>query len=231
MFQVKTAQYWKQTARGQWNPPNMHNTVLIDLGPDAATCKSNISIMGQNVKEVGIVVGDSQSMDCLLQDSVYVNASQKKTSWIDLGIDASSTDFIAADAFKCIKEEGEGDSKKKVTNYYFVVTDKSEDDVVDRAKQLFGISDEPFELVKRFMLAKKGHVGRLDESKVYVQSHTGAILWSMPAPETISVDSDVSSMMLSSLEKLSVEYQISGLSGETETKIGNVYSFWNFEKA
>ena len=231
MFQVKTAQYWKQTARGQWNPPNMHNTVMIDLGPDANTCKSNISIMGQNVKDAGIVVGDSQSMDCLLQDSVYVNASQKKTSWIDLGIDASSTDFIAADAFKCIKEEGEGDSKKKVTSYYLVVTDKSEDGVVDRAKQLFGISDEPFELVKRFMLAKKGQVGRLDESKVYVQSHTGAILWSMPTSEMISVDSDVSSMMLSSLEKLSVEYQISGLSGETETKIGNVYSFWNFEKA
>ena len=231
MFQVKTAQYWKQTARGQWAPPNMHNTVLIDLGPDAATCKSNISIMGQNVKEAGIVVGESQSMDCLLEDPVYVNASDKKTSWIDLGIDVSSTDFIAADAFKCIKEEGEGDSKKKVTSYYLVVTDKSEDAVVDRAKQLFGISDEPFELVKRFMLAKKGQVGRLDESKVYVQSHTGAILWSMPTSEMISVDSDVSSMMLSSLEKLSAEYQISGLSGETETKIGNVYSFWNFEKA
>ena len=209
----------------------MHNTVLIDLGPDANTCKSNISIMGQNVKEAGIVVGESQSMDCLLEDPVYVNASGKKTSWIDLGIDAGSTDFIAADAFKCIKDEGEGDNKKKVTNYYLVVTDKSEDDVVDRAKQLFGISDEPFELVKRFMLAKKGQVGRLDESKVYVQSHTGAILWSMPAPEMISVDSDVSSMMLSSLDTLSVEYQISGLSGETETRIGNVYSFWNFEKA
>ena len=162
MFQVKTARYWKQTARGQWYPPNMHNTVLIDLGPDANTCKSNISIMGQNVKEAGIVVGESPSMDCLLEDPVYVNASGKKTSWIDLGIDASSTDFIAADAFKCIKDEGEGDNKKKVTNYYFVVTDKSEDDVVDRAKQLFGISDEPFELVKRFMLAKKGQVGRLD---------------------------------------------------------------------
>lgn len=231
MFQVKTAQYWKQTARGQWNPPNMHNTVLIDLGPDAATCKSNISIMGQNVKDAGIVVGESPSMDCLLQDSLYVNAAQKKTSWIDLGIDAGSTDFIAADAFKCIKEEGEGDSKKKVTNYYLVVTDKSQDDVVDRAKQLFGISDEPFELVKRFMLAKKGQVGRLDESKVYVQSHTGAILWSMPTPEMISVDSDVSSMMLSSLETLSAEYQISGLSGQMETKIGNAYSFWNFDKA
>ena len=231
MFQVKTAQYWKQTARGQWNPPIMHNTVLIDLGPDAATCKSNISIMGQNVKDAGIVVGDSQSMDCLLQDSVYVNASYKKTSWIDLGIDAGSTDFIAADAFKCIKEEGEGDNKKKVTNYYFVVTDKSEDDVIDRAKQLFGISDEPFELVKRFILAKKGQVGRLDESKVYVQSHTGAILWSMPAPEMLSVDSDISSMMLSSLDTLSVEYQISGLSGQMDTKIGNVYSFWNFDKA
>ena len=231
MFQVKTAQYWIQTTRGQWNPPNMHNTVMIDLGPDAATCKSNISIMGQNVKDAGIVVGDSPSMDCLLDDSVYVNASQKKTSWIDLGIDAGSTDFIAADAFKCIKEEGEGDNKKKVTNYYLVVTDKSEDNVVDRAKQLFGISDEPFELVKRFMLAKKGQVGRLDESKVYVQSHTGAILWSMPTSEMISVDSDVSSLMLSSLEKLSVEYQISGLSGEMETKIGNAYSFWNFDKA
>lgn len=231
MFQVKTAQYWIQTARGQWNPPNMHNTVMIDLGPDANTCKSNISIMGQNVKEVGIVVGESQSMDCLLQDSVYVNASEKKTSWIDLGIDAGSTDFIAADAFKCIKEEGEGDSKKKVTSYYLVVTDKSEDNVVDRAKQLFGISDEPFELVKRFILAKKGQVGRLDESKVFVQSHTGAILWSMPVPEMISVDSDVSSLMLSSLETLSAEYQISGLSGEMETKIGNVYSFWNFDKA
>ena len=231
MFQVKTAQYWKQTARGQWNPPNMHNTVLIDLGPDAATCKSNISIMGQNVKEAGIVVGDSQSMDCLLEDPVYVNASGKKTSWIDLGIDANSTDFIAADAFKCVKEEGEGDNKKQVTNYYFVVTDKSEDDVVDRAKQLFGISDEKFELVKRFMLAKKGQVGRLDESKVYVQSHTGAILWSMPSPEMLSVDSDISSMMLSSLDTLSTEYQISGLSGEMDTKIVNAYSFWNFDKA
>ena len=30
--------------------------------------------------------------------------------------------------------------------------------------------------------SKKGQVGRLDESKVYVQSHTGAILWSTPAP-------------------------------------------------
>ena len=209
----------------------MHNTVLIDLGPDAATCKSNISIMGQNVKQAGIVVGESQSMDCLLEDSVYVNASDKKTSWIDLGIDASSTDFIAADVFKCIKEEGEGDSKKQVTNYYFVVTDKSEDAVIDRAKQLFGISDEQFELVKRFMLAKKGQVGRLDESKVYVQSHTGAILWSTPETEMLSVDSDISSMMLSSLDTLSAEYQISGLSGETETKIGNVYSFWNFDKA
>ena len=231
MFQVKTAQYWKQTARGQWDPPNMHNTVLIDLGPDANTCKSSISIMGQNVKEAGIVVGESPSMDCLLEDQVYVNASDKKTSWIDLGIDAGSTDFIAADAFKCIKEEGEGGSKKQVTNYYLVVTDKSEEDVVDRAKQLFGVTDEPFVLVKRFMLAKKGQVGRLDESKVYVQSHTGAILWSMPSPEMISVDSDVSSMMLSSLETLSAEYRISGLSGETETKIGNVYSFWNFDKA
>lgn len=118
-----------------------------------------------------------------------------------------------------------------MTNYYLVVTDKSEEGVVDRAKQLFGVTDEPFALVKRFMLAKKGQVGRLDESKVYVQSHTGAILWSMPSPEMISVDSDVSSMMLSSLETLSAEYQISGLSGETETKIGNVYSFWNFDKA
>ena len=160
----------------------MHNTVLIDLGPDANTCKSNISIMGQNVKDAGIVVGDSQSMDCLLQDSVYVNASQKKTSWIDLGIDAISADFIAADAFKCIQEEGVGDNKKKVTNYYLVVTDKSEEDVIDRAKQLFSITDEPFERVKRFMLAKKGQVGRLDESKVFVQTHTGAILWSMPTP-------------------------------------------------
>ena len=231
MCQVKTAQYWKQTARGQWNPPNMHNTVLIDLGPDAATCKSNISIMGQNVKEAGIVVGDSQSMDCLLEDPVYVNASYKKTSWIDLGIDANSTDFIAADAFKCVEEEGEGDNKKKVTNYYFVVTDKSEDGVIDRAKQLFGISDEKFELVKRFMLAKKGQVGRLDESEVYVQSHTGAILWSMPTSEMLSVDSDISSMLLSSLDTLSTEYQISGLSGEMETKIGNAYSFWNFDKA
>lgn len=231
MFQVKTAQYWKQTTRGQWNPPDKHNTVIIDLGPDADTCKSNISIMGQNVKQAGIVVGESPSMDCLLEDSVYVNASEKKTSWIDLGIDADSTDFIAADAFKCIQEEGEGDNKKQVTNYYFVVTDKSEDDVIDRAKQLFGISDEPFVRVKRFMLAKKGQVGRLDESEVYVQSHTGAISWSMPAPEMISVDSNVSSLMLSSLETLSVEYQISGLSGEMETKIGNAYSFWNFEKA
>ena len=170
-------------------------------------------------------------MDCLLEDPVYVNALGKKTSWVDLGIDASSTDFIAADAFKCVEEEGEGDSKKKVTNYYFVVTDKSEDDVVDRAKQLFGISDEKFERVKRFMLAKKGQVGRLDESKVYVQSHTGAILWSTPTSEMISVDSDVSSMMLSSLDTLSTEYQISGLSGEMDTKIGNVYSFWNFDKA
>ena len=50
MFQVKRAQHWMQTARGQWNPPNMHNTVMIDLGPDAATCKSNISIMGQYVE-------------------------------------------------------------------------------------------------------------------------------------------------------------------------------------
>ena len=47
----------------------------------------------------------------------------------------------------------------------------------------------------------------------------------------LSVDSDVSSMMLSSLDTLSTEYKISGLSGEMDTKIGNVYSFWNFDKA
>ena len=55
--------------------------------------------------------------------------------------------------------------------------------------------------------------------------------YSTPTPDMISVDSDISDLMLSSLETLSVEYQISGISGDVKTEVGDVYSFWNFEKA
>ena len=55
--------------------------------------------------------------------------------------------------------------------------------------------------------------------------------YSTPTPDIISVDSDISDLMLSSIETLSVEYQISGISGDVKTEVGDVYSFWNFEKA
>ena len=55
--------------------------------------------------------------------------------------------------------------------------------------------------------------------------------YSTPTPDMISVDSNISDLMLSSLEILSVEYQISGISGDVKTEVGDVYSFCNFEKA
>lgn len=231
MFQVVEATYWKQTARGQWNPPNKTKTLLIDLGPDADALKANVTVMGEKVQNAAVIVGESPSMDAEINDDLYKNASEKKAQWVDLGINPEYTSFIAGDFFKEVKEEGEGDNKKKVTKYYFAVTDKSEDDVIDRAKQIFGIQGDYFKLIKRFILSKKGDASIGSDIKNYVQAHTGVLSYSTPTPDMISVDSDISDLMLSSLETLSVEYQISGISGDIKTEVGDVYSFWNFEKA
>ena len=80
-------------------------------------------------------------------------------------------------------------------------------------------------------MSKKGDASIGSDVKNYVQAHTGVLSYSRPTPDMISVDSSVSGLMLSSLETLSVEYQISGISGEVKTEVGDVYSFWNFEKA
>ena len=231
MFQVVEATYWKQTARGQWNPPNKTKTLLIDLGSDADALKANVTVMGEKVENAAVIVGDSPSMDAEINDDLYKNASDKKAQWVDLGIDPEYTNFIAGDFFKEVKEEGEGENKNKVTKYYFAVTDKSENDVIDRAKQIFGIQGDYFKLIKRFILSKKGDASIGSDIKNYVQAHTGVLSYSTPTPDMISVDSDISGLMLSSIETLSVEYQISGISGDVKTEVGDVYSFWNFEKA
>ena len=231
MFQVVEATYWKQTARGKWDPPNKTKTLLIDLGSDADALKANVTVMGEKVENAAVIVGDSPSMDAEINDVLYKNASDKKAQWVDLGINPEYTSFIAGDFFKEVKEEGEGENKNKVTKYYFAVTDKSENDVIDRAKQIFGIQGEYFKLIKRFILSKKGDASIGSDIKNYVQAHTGVLSYSTPTPDMISVDSDISSLMLSSLETLSVEYQISGISGDVKTEVGDVYSFWNFEKA
>lgn len=170
-------------------------------------------------------------MDAEINDDLYKNASEKKAQWVDLGISPDQTGFIAGDFFREVKEEGEGDSKKKVTKYYFAVTDKSENDVIDRAKQIFRIEGDDFKLIKRFILSKRGEASIGSDVKNYVQAHTGVLSYSRPTPDIISVDSDISGLMLSSIETLSVEYQISGISGEVKTEVGDVYSLWNFEKA
>ena len=170
-------------------------------------------------------------MDAEINDDLYKNASDKKAQWVDLGINPEYTSFIAGDFFKEVKEEGEGENKNKVTKYYFAVSDKSENDVIDRAKQIFGIEGEYFKLIKRFILSKKGDASIGSDIKNYVQAHTGVLSYSTPTPDVISVDSDISDLMLSSIETLSVEYQISGISGDVKTEVGDVYSFWNFEKA
>ena len=139
MFQVVEATYWKQTARGKWDPPNKTKTLLIDLGSDADALKANVTVMGEKVENAAVIVGDSPSMDAEINDNLYKNASDKKAQWVDLGINPEYTSFIAGDFFKEVKEEGEGENKNKVTKYYFAVTDKSENDVIDRAKQIFGI--------------------------------------------------------------------------------------------
>ena len=231
MFQVVEATYWKQTARGKWDPPNKTKTLLIDLGSDADALKANVTVMGEKVENAAVIVGDSPSMDAEINDYLYKNASDKKAQWVDLGINPEYTSFIAGDFFKEVKEEGEGENKNKVTKYYFAVTDKSENDVIDRAKQIFGIQGDYFKLIKRFILSKKGDASIGSDIKNYVQAHTGVLSYSTPTPDMISVDSDISSLMLSSLETLSVEYQISGISGDVKTEVGDVYSFWNFEKA
>ena len=231
MFQVVEATYWKQTARGKWDPPNKTKTLLIDLGSDADALKANVTVMGEKVENAAVIVGDSPSMDAEINDDLYKNASNNKAQWVDLGIDPEYTNFIAGDFFKEVKEDGEGDNKKKVTKYYFAVTDKSENDVIDRAKQIFGIQGDYFKLIKRFILSKKGDASIGSDIKNYVQAHTGVLSYSTPTPDMISVDSDISDLMLSSLETLSVEYQISGISGDVKTEVGDVYSFWNFEKA
>ena len=231
MFQVVEATYWKQTARGKWDPPNKTKTLLIDLGSDAEALKANVTVMGEKVQNAAVIVGDSPSMDAEINDDLYKNASDKKAQWVDLGINPEYTGFIAGDFFKEVKEEGEGENKNKVTKYYFAVTDKSENDVIDRAKQIFGIEGEYFKLIKRFILSKKGDASIGSDIKNYVQAHTGVLSYSTPTPDMISVDSDISDLMLSSLETLSVEYQISGISGDVKTEVGDVYSFWNFEKA
>ena len=235
MFQVVEATYWKQTARGQWNPPNKTKTLLIDLGSDADALKANVTVMGQKVENAAVIVGDSSSMDAEINDNLYKNASEKKAQWVDLGISPDQTSFIAGDFFKEVKEDGEGDDKKKATKYYFAVTDKSENDVIDRAKQIFGIEGDDFKLIKRFILSKKGDASIGSDIKNYVQAHTGVLSYSTPTPDIssdmISVDSDITDLMLSSIETLSVEYQISGISGDIETKVGDAYSLWNFDKA
>ena len=232
MFQVVEATYWKQTARGQWNPPNKTKTLLIDLGSDADALKANVTVMGQQVENAAVIVGDSPSMDSEINDALYKNASNNKAQWVDLGIDPEYTSFIAGDFFKEVTEEGEGDDKNKVTKYYFAVTDKSENDVIDRAKQIFGIQGDDFKLIKRFILSKKGDASIGSDIKNYVQAHTGVLSYSTPTPDgMISVDSDIVDLMLSSIEKLSVEYQISGISGDVQTEVGDAYSFWNFDKA
>ena len=231
MFQVVEATYWKQTARGKWDPPNKTKTLLIDLGSDAEALKANVTVMGEKVENAAVIVGDSPSMDAEINDDLYKNASDKKAQWVDLGINPEYTSFIAGDFFKEVKEEGEGENKNKVTKYYFAVTDKSENDVIDRAKQIFGIQGDYFKLIKRFILSKKGDASIGSDIKNYVQAHTGVLSYSTPTPDMISVDSDISDLMLSSIETLSVEYQISGISGDVKTEVGDVYSFWNFEKA
>ena len=229
MFQVVEATYWKQTARGQWDPPNKTKTLLIDLGSDADALKANVTVMGEKVENAAVIVGDSPSMDAEINDDLYKNASDKKAQWVDLGINPEYTNFIAGDFFKEVKEEGEGENKKKVTKYYFAVTDKSENDVIDRAKQIFGIQGDYFKLIKRFILSKKGDASIGSDIKNYVQAHTGVLSYSTPTPDMISVDSDISDLMLSSLETLSVEYQISGISGDIKTEVGDVY-FLNGEQ-
>ena len=231
MFQVVEATYWKQTARGKWDPPNKTKTLLIDLGSDAEALKANVTVMGEKVENAAVIVGDSPSMDAEINDDLYKNASNNKAQWVDLGINPEYTSFIAGDFFKEVKEEGEGENKKKVTKYYFAVTDKSENDVIDRAKQIFGIEGDDFKLIKRFILSKRGDASIGSDIKNYVQAHTGVLSYSTPTPDVISVDSDISDLMLSSIETLSVEYQISGISGDVKTEVGDVYSFWNFEKA
>ena len=231
MFQVVEATYWKQTARGKWDPPNKAKTLLIDLGSDAEALKANVTVMGEKVEKAAVIVGDSPSMDAVINDDLYKNASEKKAQWVDLGISPDQTGFITGDFFKEVKEEGEGNSKKKVTKYYFAVTDKSENDVIDRAKQIFGIEGDDFKLIKRFILSKKGDASIGSDIKNYVQAHTGVLSYTKPTPDIISVDSRISDLMLSSIETLSVEYQISGISGDIRTEVGDVYSFWNFEKA
>lgn len=214
MFQVVEATYWKQTTRGQWDPPNKTKTLLIDLGSDADALKANVTVMGEKVEKAAVIVGESPSMDSEVNDDLYKNASDKKAQWVDLGIKPEDTSFIAGDFFKEVKEEGEGDDKKLVTKYYFAVTDKSEDDVMDRAKQIFGVEGDDFKLIKRFILSKKGDASIGSDIKNYVQAHTGVLSYSTPTPDKISVDSDISDLMLSSLETLSVEFQISGISGD-----------------
>lgn len=231
MFQVVEATYWKQTERGKWDPPNKTKTLLIDLGSDAEALKANVTVMGEKVENAAVIVGESPSMDAEINDDLYKNASDKKAQWVDLGINPEYTSFIAGDFFKEVKEEGEVDNKKKVTKYYFAVTDKSENDVIDRAKQIFRIQGDYFKLIKRFILSKKGDASIGSDIKNYVQAHTGVLSYSTPTPDMISVDSDISGLMLSSIETLSVEYQISGISGDVKTEVGDVYSFWNFEKA
>lgn len=44
MFQVTDARYWKQTSRGQWNPPEMAQTTLIDLGSNPTALVNGVIV-------------------------------------------------------------------------------------------------------------------------------------------------------------------------------------------
>lgn len=163
MLQVIQAEYWKMTTRGQWDIPNLQQTLLIDLGADAASLKSNVSVRGKTIKEAALVVGESPSMDAKVDDDLYVNASDEKTSWVDLGVKASDTDFIAGDIWEFQKKD-EDDKPTGDKEYYFCITDKDEDEYEDRAKNALGIDDDgTMKLLQRYILTKKGKVGLGDD--------------------------------------------------------------------
>ena len=103
MFQVVEATYWKQTARGKWDPPNKTKTLLIDLGSDADALKANVTVMGEKVENAAVIVGDSPSMDAVINDDLKKNASQKKAQCVDLGISPYQAGFITGDSVEQVK--------------------------------------------------------------------------------------------------------------------------------
>lgn len=239
MFQVVPARYWKQTTRGQWNPPEAWTTLLIDLGADAASCKKNVTVRGKSVEDGCVVVGASQSLDALVDDDLYLNASEEKTPWIDLGIEADDTSFVALDLFSWEEEEEEGKYKDPI--YYFAITDKGYEEYDERAKNILGVEGNGiWKSLRRFMLNKKGASQYGEDHETQIQEHSGAISWSDPvSADQLSVDSAVPPMMLSSIEFVSCEISttvsamISGeISSWTETKeLNNILEIYDFSNA